>query len=304
MGRVEAICISARKGEKKSPQLSARLVTNHGIEGDAHAGRWHRQVSLLAAEDIEEMRQRSSPHLKSGDFAENLVISGVDLGRLGLGTRLRIGSEVILTLTQLGKACHQRCAIYYQAGDCIMPRLGVFARVLRGRIVVPGDAVEAVEAVPRSKPQAVLLTIGSRSEITGTSESAVKCFLQDVLQAHIYAAEVLPDDRNQLAARLRHYSNGHSIDLVLVLGGTGPLPDDVLRSGPAAMHLSAPSLVEPLLPVAMERTPTGTLRRDMPVIRDATLILALPGTDIDAVDCLISHLPALRHHQQRKTAAA
>jgi len=162
MGRVEAICVSERKGEKKSPQPSARFVAGHGIEGDAHAGPWHRQVSLLAAEDIETARQRGLPDLKSGDFAENLVVSGVDLGALGLGSRLRLGGETDLTVTQLGKVCHHRCQIYYQTGDCIMPRLGVFAEVVRGGALAAGDSVEVLQVVPRQRPQSVVLTAVGR----------------------------------------------------------------------------------------------------------------------------------------------
>ncbi|HSW50599.1 MAG TPA: MOSC domain-containing protein, partial [Bryobacteraceae bacterium] len=154
MGKVEVICISVRKGQKKKPVESARLLANHGFEGDAHAGAWHRQVSLLAHEDIEEVRAGGIPGLQAGDFAENLIVSGIDLSALGLGSLLRLGAEAELRVTQLGKICHQRCAIYDQTGDCIMPRLGLFARVVRGGMVEPGMPVEVVEAVPRGKLQA------------------------------------------------------------------------------------------------------------------------------------------------------
>jgi MOSC domain-containing protein YiiM len=143
------------------------------MEGDAHAGPWHRQVSLLAAEDTEEMR-RTLPDLKPGGFAENLLLSGVDLSALGLGSRLRLGGETDLTVTQLGKACHRRCAIYYQAGDCIMPRLGLFARVLRGGTVVTGDTAEVLWVVPRKKLQAVILTIGEADVLLGRGAVAEK----------------------------------------------------------------------------------------------------------------------------------
>ena len=112
MGTVDAICISRRKGEKKSPMASVRLMKNYGIEGDAHAGARHRQISILAAQDVEGMRRKGLPNLKAGDFAENLVVSGLDLTKLGLGSRLRVGRGAELTVTQLGKICHARCAIY------------------------------------------------------------------------------------------------------------------------------------------------------------------------------------------------
>jgi MOSC domain-containing protein YiiM len=132
MGRVEAICTSLKKGERKSPVNHAGFVADHGMESDAHAGPWHRQLSILAAEDIEQMRQTGLADIKYGDFAENLVLSGIELDGLGLGSRLRLGSEVELTITQIGKVCHTQCRIYHLTGDCIMPRRGLFARVIVG----------------------------------------------------------------------------------------------------------------------------------------------------------------------------
>ena len=136
---VVAVCISERKGERKLPVATVLLREEHGIVGDAHAGEWHRQVSLLAHESIEKM-QRQGLDVASGDFAENITTSGIELFSLPVGTRLRVG-ETLLEVTQIGKECHTRCAIYHQAGDCVMPREGIFARVLRGGRVTPGDPV-------------------------------------------------------------------------------------------------------------------------------------------------------------------
>ena len=136
---VVAVCISERKGERKLPVATVLLREEHGIVGDAHAGEWHRQVSLLAHESIEKMR-RQGLDVASGDFAENITTSGIELFSLPVGTRLRVG-ETLLEVTQVGKECHTRCAIYHQAGDCVMPREGIFARVLRGGRVTPGDPV-------------------------------------------------------------------------------------------------------------------------------------------------------------------
>ena len=138
-GQVIAVCISASKGERKTPVAAVELQEEHGIVGDAHAGSWHRQVSLLAKESIDKMRALGLD-VTTGDFAENLTTEGVDLLALPIGTRLSIG-EAELEVTQIGKECHTRCAIYYQAGDCVMPKEGIFARVLRGGTVKPGDAV-------------------------------------------------------------------------------------------------------------------------------------------------------------------
>ena len=125
-----SINISDRTGVQKKPVARAVLREGHGIEGDAHAGDWHRQVSLLADEDIQTMRGRGI-ELGYGDFAENVTTRGIDLGALPIGTRLNLGTA-LLEITQIGKECHHGCAIFHAVGDCVMPRKGVFARVLRG----------------------------------------------------------------------------------------------------------------------------------------------------------------------------
>jgi MOSC domain-containing protein YiiM len=136
---VVAVSISEDKGQKKNPVESVDLKENHGIVGDAHAGEWHRQVSLLAIESIEKM-QRLGLAVDSGDFAENVTTRGIDLPSLPLGARLSLG-EALIEVTQIGKECHDRCAIYKMAGDCVMPREGIFAKVTRGGTVRPGDAL-------------------------------------------------------------------------------------------------------------------------------------------------------------------
>jgi MOSC domain-containing protein YiiM len=136
---VVAVCISEKKGERKTPVASVDLREQHGIIGDAHAGDWHRQVSLLAHESIEKM-QRMGLEVDSGDFAENITTSGIELFTLPVGARLTIG-ETLLEVTQIGKECHTRCAIFYQAGDCVMPKEGIFVRVLKGGVVKPGDGM-------------------------------------------------------------------------------------------------------------------------------------------------------------------
>ena len=137
---VIAVCISINKGERKTPVAQVELRENHGIVGDGHAGEWHRQVSLLAQESIEKM-QRMGLDVDCGDFAENITTRGIDLPALPIGTQLTVG-DVLIEVTQIGKECHTRCAIYYQAGDCVMPKEGIFARVLRGGMVKPGDKIE------------------------------------------------------------------------------------------------------------------------------------------------------------------
>ena len=137
--RVVAVNVSGRKGERKTPVPKATLVPDHGVEQDAHAGPGHRQVSLLAAESIAKMKEKGID-VGPGDFAENGTVEGIDLAALKVGDRLIVG-EALVEISQIGKECHDRCAIYFQAGDCVMPREGVFARVVRGGVVAPGDPV-------------------------------------------------------------------------------------------------------------------------------------------------------------------
>lgn len=144
-GTIVAVCTSKNKGERKKNVGQANLLIGLGLEGDAHAGFKHRQVSLLALESIEKMRQKGLD-VHPGDFAENITTQGLNLPTLPIGTKLKIG-ETLLEVSQIGKECHNRCNIYYQAGDCVMPREGIFAIVVTGGKVATGDIIEVIESV-------------------------------------------------------------------------------------------------------------------------------------------------------------
>ncbi|MCU7496259.1 MAG: MOSC domain-containing protein [Ignavibacteria bacterium] len=146
-GKISAISISSKKGIPKTNVPAARLIENFGIEGDAHAGNWHRQVSLLALESIERMKTLGLPLLKPGIFAENLTTRSLDLSKIKIGTRLKIGSNAEIEVTQIGKECHARCAIYEKAGDCIMPKEGIFARVIRSGEIFIDDEILVLNGV-------------------------------------------------------------------------------------------------------------------------------------------------------------
>ena len=144
MAHVVAVCVSKKKGVVKQEQSSASFKADWGIEGDAHSGDWHRQVSLLASESIETVKE-VLPTLKKGAFAENVITSGIDLARIGIGEKLQLGDSVILQITQIGKECHNSgCAIKRATGDCIMPREGIFSKVLQGGTVSPGDKIVTI----------------------------------------------------------------------------------------------------------------------------------------------------------------
>ena len=145
MAKVVSVNISERKGTIKVPIDKGYFKENHGLEGDAHAGNWHRQVSLLAKESIDKMKAMGLNDLDMGDFAENITTEGIELFTLPIGTVLKVGDEVVLEISQIGKKCHEGCEIKKLTGDCIMPREGVFAKVLKGGFVKAGDEIELVK---------------------------------------------------------------------------------------------------------------------------------------------------------------
>lgn len=140
MGTIKAVCVSEAKGVQKTPVDKVTIEADFGIEGDAHAGNWHRQVSLLSFESIEDFKARGAD-VDDGSFGENLIVEGIDVKALPVGTKLAC-NDVLLEITQIGKECHSHCAIYHCMGDCIMPREGVFAKVLSGGTVETGDPIE------------------------------------------------------------------------------------------------------------------------------------------------------------------
>ena len=141
MGKIVAICISKKKGVQKKDIKRCKLIENHGLEGDAHAGSWHRQISLLSKE-ARSVMENKGVKLNDGDFGENLLTEGIDYANVKVGSKLRLGKDALVRVTQIGKECHDRCSIYYQVGDCIMPREGIFAEVLKGGIIKINDDIE------------------------------------------------------------------------------------------------------------------------------------------------------------------
>ena len=143
--KIVSIAISKKKGTRKTRVKAANLLRNHGLEGDAHSGPWHRQVSFLSSENIEKSR-KTGLDVTFGDFAENIATSGIDWKDVPIGTKVELGESAVVEITQIGKICHKKCAIYYQAGDCIMPKEGVFARVIQGGSIQYGDDVRVIPA--------------------------------------------------------------------------------------------------------------------------------------------------------------
>ncbi|MCP4896444.1 MAG: MOSC domain-containing protein [bacterium] len=295
-GTLRFVCTSLRKGMVKLAVDEVRAVAGHGLEGDAHAGDWHRQVSLLGERDINGMRARGL-ELDPGAFGENLVVEGLDLEDLGIGSRLRIG-EVELEISQIGKVCHTRCAIYHRTGDCIMPRAGLFAKVLSGGELRSGLDVEVENMVSRKVTQAAVLTVSdscAAGQAEDTAGPAVAELVAERLAANIAWAGVEADDSERLVHRLRDLC-GRRLDLVLTAGGTGCAPRDVTPEATRdVIDREVPGLTEAMRGASERITPRALLQRGVAGIRKSTLIVNLPGSRKAALENLKVVLPALDH---------
>jgi len=295
-GRLIHVCVSEKKGIAKHEVPSVSVQVEHGVEGDAHAGEWHRQISLLAHADIESMRAKGL-ELEPGAFGENLVIDGLDCNELGVGSQLRIG-PVLLELTQIGKVCHTRCAIYYSTGDCIMPRTGLFARVLEGGALHEGMPVQVVHSVARSTIQAAVVTVSDRCSqgITrDTAGPAVAALLAKELNARIAWTRVVPDEVERIAAELKELCD-RRVDLVITAGGTGISARDVTPEATRkVIDRELPGLAEAMRAASALKTPNALLSRAIAGVRRETLILNLPGSLKAATENLAAILPALPH---------
>lgn len=141
--KIVAVSTSQKKGEKKTNVEQVRLLIDHGLDKDAHAGDWHRQVSLLDMESVTRIRDKGL-EVEPGNFAENITTQGIRLWELPIGTKMQLGAEVVVEVTQIGKECHNRCAIFHQVGDCVMPREGIFAKVVKEGEIRPGDKIQVL----------------------------------------------------------------------------------------------------------------------------------------------------------------
>ncbi len=295
-GTILHVCLSPRKGIAKTAVATATLIAERGMEGDVHAGDWHRQLSLLDEAEIETMRVKGLD-LAPGAFGENLVIRGLELGDLGIGSRLRAG-DVELEITQIGKVCHSRCAIYDRVGDCIMPRAGIFARVLRAGEIAPGLPIEIAELVPRSAIQVGVLTV-SDSRAAGRAEDttgpAVARLVSDRLGAHVAWSGVVADEAGDISDTLRNLAE-RNLDLAITAGGTGFGPRDVTPEATrAVIDREAPGLAEAMRAASLAVTSHAMLQRGVCGIRGAMLIVNLPGSEKAAVENLTEILAALPH---------
>ena len=299
MGKVMAVCVSGRRGVAKSPVDSAVFLKDWGIEGDAHAGHWHRQVSRLGADKFRAFN-RQGAGVNPGDFGENLVVEGIGLSQLPVGALLRCG-EVVLEITQIGKDCHSHCQIYQRMGECIMPREGVFARVLSPGVIRVGDQMEVERRAQPYPWQAAVITLSDRCAAGERQDLSGPAVAQRLKEAGYQVAEqlLLPDGEQALKEHLIRLADQRRVDLILTTGGTGFAPRDRTPEATMAVaHRDAPGIAQAIRGASMAITPRAMLSRGVSVIRGGTLIVNLPGSPRACMECMDVFLEVLPHALQ------
>lgn len=291
MAKLVAICTSPKKGMRKVNVGEGTLVRDYGIEGDAHGGKWHRQVSLLAMESVQKMRDKGLD-VNPGDFAENLTTEGIELFTLPIGTRMKIG-EALTEVTQIGKECHSHCAIYEQAGDCVMPREGIFVRVHKDAHITLESEIEFYDYIT------VGILIASDKGSTGERQDGCRAVIEEMLpQIDGYTLEykIVPDDQEALEATIKEWADEMKLDLILISGGTGFAPRDVTPEAVKnVITKEVPGIPEAMRMGTMSITDRSMLSRSVAGIREKSLIIALPGSPKAVGEFLPVIIPVLPH---------
>lgn len=293
MGTIKAVCISEKKGTAKRNIGTSVVIENHGLENDAHAGNWHRQVSLLSYEAVEAFRARGAK-VEDGAFGENLLVEGFDFKTYPVGTIFQC-NDVVLEITQIGKQCHSECEIFHQVGDCIMPREGVFAKVLHGGTVSVGDELIIGN---KAKFRAGVITAsdkgnrGEREDLSGP----VICEMLTENGYEIVRTIVLPDEEDVLYNEIVRFCDEDQVDVLFTTGGTGFSPRDCTPEATMrAATKNAPGIAEAIRQYSLSITPRAMLSRAVSVMRNKTLIINLPGSVKAVKESLTFILPTLAH---------
>ena len=295
-GKVIAVCTSEKKGTQKAEVSCIKLVPEWGIEGDAHAGKWHRQVSMLGLEKIEGFRAKGA-EVDFGAFGENIIVEGFDLRTLPVGTRFRVG-DTLLELTQIGKECHTHCAIYHQVGDCIMPREGVFCIVIEGGEVKPGDEIELIEADPARPFTAAWITLSDKGAAGEREDKSGPLIGEMLTEAGYNVVEglLIPDGIEELSKQLIRLADQRQVNVIFTTGGTGFSERDLTPEATIAVcDRMAPGIAEAIRAYSMTKTPTAMLSRAAAGIRKKTLIINLPGSPKAVRECLEFLMHPLEH---------
>ena len=295
-GYVKAVCISKERGTVKQNVKKAVLKEQYGLEGDAHAGKWHRQVSLLSQDKVEEFNQKGGM-AGPGDFGENILLEGIDLAALPVGTILECGTAR-LKITQIGKECHHHCEIYQRVGDCIMPREGIFAEVLSGGEITVGDQIR-VTSQPEDDPLTAAVITLSDKGFAGERKDTSGPRAAKILRKYGYEVVeevLLPDEQKKIEKELIRLSDSRQVSLILTTGGTGfSMRDCTPEATLAVADRQAPGIAEAIRAGSMEITKRAMLSRGVSVIRGRTLIINLPGSEKAVAESLSFIMDSLEH---------
>ena len=279
MGKVIAVCTSDHKGLQKHDVNTAHFSAEWGIDGDAHAGSWHRQVSLLSADKIEAFNKRGA-NVIPGAFGENLVVEGFDFRALPVGTLLRCG-DVLLEMTQIGKECHSHCEIYKKMGECIMPREGVFARVIEPGSISVGDEMSIEKREGHFPWQAAVITLSDKAAAGERKDESGPAISKRLREASYEVVEeiVIHDDERVLKQQLIRLCDQRQLDLILTTGGTGCSARDITPEATLAIaDKNVPGIAEAMRAESLKITRHAMISRAASVIRGKTLIINLPGS--------------------------
>ena len=279
MGKVIAVCTSDCKGLQKHDINTAHFSAEWGIDGDAHAGSWHRQVSLLSADKIEDFNKRGA-NVIPGAFGENLVVEGFDFRALPVGTLLRCG-DVLLEMTQIGKECHSHCEIYKKMGECIMPREGVFASVIEPGSISVGDEMSIEKREGHFPWQAAVITLSDKAAAGERKDESGPAIAKRLREASYEVVEeiVIPDDERVLKQQLIRLCDQRQLDLILTTGGTGCSARDITPEATLAIaDKNVPGIAEAMRAESLKITRHAMISRAASVIRGKTLIINLPGS--------------------------
>lgn len=295
-GIIKAVCISEKRGTVKKNIEKVKITEHYGLEGDAHAGKWHRQVSLLSYDKVMEFNRRGG-EAKEGDFGENLLVEGIDFRSLPVGTML-FCKDVQMRISQIGKECHSHCEIFHRVGDCIMPREGVFAEVLSGGDVAVGDVIEVKypdETTPLTAAVMTLSDKGAAGERKDTSGPKAASILKKA-GYEVVEELLLPDERKSIEKQLIRLCDSRQVNLIITTGGTGFASRDCTPEATMAVaHRNAPGIAEAIRAGSMNITKRAMLSRGVSVIRGRTLIINLPGSEKAVEESMSLIIEELEH---------
>ena len=295
-GIIKAVCISEKRGTVKKNINEVNVIKDFGLEGDAHAGKWHRQVSFLSADIVDEFNEKGASVIE-GDFGENILAYGIDFKKLPVGTKL-ICNDAKFEITQIGKECHSHCAIYKVMGDCIMPREGVFTRVLKGGEIKAGDEITMLPLEKDRPFTAAVITLSDKGA-AGEREDKSGPLIQEMLMKEGYdviETLLLPDGEQPLKHQLMRLADQRQVNVIFTTGGTGFAERDVTPEATQAVcDRMAMGIADAIRQYSLSITGRAMLSRAVSGIRKKTLIVNLPGSPKAVKESLEYVLPHLGH---------